>query len=314
MIFIDANIYLEFFKSSQAELKKLLPVLESLKDNIYVTQQIADEVSRNKVKVASDNLRNYVNNYKPPRVRLPEHLEEGDEKLVEDWNKTSSKLTSDYSASEKALSAVTEHLLDKIMKSEDAASISLEKLFDTAIKPTQQNILNAKYRKELGNPPGKATDPVGDELSWEQLLETYNGESPLWIVSADNDYSSSINKKRFLNAFLFNELKQKISREPVIYIFDSLAEGIEHFSSKSSTPVENLPSKEELKKIASSELKQRNEWATSQVFPDPIRCYKCGEMKGLDGPVARPSIYGGWTYQWRCNVCHEWNDFGEHYD
>lgn len=314
MLFIDANIYLEFFKSRQTKLKKLLPVLESLKDDIFISQQIADEVTRNKIKVSSDSLRDYVNSYKSPSARLPEHLEEGDEKVVEEWNKSSSKLTSDYKASKVALSDVTEHLLNKIMKSEDAASISLAKLFEAATQPTDDNKLKAKNRKEVGNPPGKATDPVGDELSWEQLLETYNGESPLWIVSADNDYSSSVNKKRFLNAFLFNEIKQKIGKEPIIHVFDSLAEGIEHFSENKPEPVANLPSKEELKEIALSEVKQRKEWGMSHGFPDPIACHKCGAKEGFNGPTPKPSQYGSWTYQWNCNACHEWNDFGEPYD
>lgn len=314
MLFIDANIYLEFFKSSQDKLKKLLPVLETLKDDIFISQQIADEVTRNKIKVCSDSLRDYVNCYKSPSVRLPEHLEEGDEKFVGEWNKTSSKLSTDYKASKDALNGLAEKLLNKIMKSQDAASISLAKIFETAAQPTNDNKLKARNRKEIGNPPGKAADPVGDELSWEQLLEAYNGESPLWIISADNDYSSCINNQRFLNAFLFNEIAQKIGKEPTIYVFDSLAEGIRHFSDNNPKAIANLPSKEELVEIASSEMNQRLVWEIPHNFPEPIGCHKCGQKNGFVGPVVKPSQYGGYTYQWLCNACHEWNDFGEPYD
>jgi len=66
VLFIDTNIYLEFFKSSQAAVKKLLPSIESLKNEIFVTEQIANEVNRNKVKVASDSLRDFINSYKLP--------------------------------------------------------------------------------------------------------------------------------------------------------------------------------------------------------------------------------------------------------
>jgi hypothetical protein len=314
VLFIDANIYLEFFKSSQDTLKKLLPVVLSMKDEIFVTKQISDEVTRNKIKVAADSLRNYVNSYKAPSSRLPEHLEEEGKTLIGDWNKSSANLYSNLKSSQEALSDIVEHLLDEIMKGDDAASVSLEKVFENAVQPSDTEISNAKSRKEVGNPPGKHTDPIGDEISWEQLLSTYKGDSPLWIISADNDYSSMVNNRRYLNAYLFNELKHKLDSEPVVHVFDSLAKGIKHFSENRPEPVPNLPSPEELQEIAFAELNQRKGQGLSQGFPGPIECYKCGKKEGFDGPVPKPSQYGGWTYQWICNACHEWNDFGEPYD
>lgn len=314
MLFIDANIYLELFKSSQSSLKKLLPSLESLKDEIFSTSQIVNEVNRNKVKVASESFLEYIKNYKPPTGRLPEHLEEDGKDVVEKWNKESAILQSSIKDSQKTLSAAVEHLLLKVMNGKDGASVSLNKIFSTAISPSDEELTKARIRKELGNPPGKPVDSLGDQVSWEQLLATYDGKEPIWIISADNDYSSKVNNSRYLNAYLFEELKNKIGKDPVVHIFESLAEGIEHYSENRPQPVENLPPKEELKVIAANELKTRKEWGMSHGFPEPIACFKCGEKQGFNGPVPKPSQYGGWTYQWLCNACHQWNDFGESYD
>lgn len=314
MLFIDANIYLEFFKSSQASLKKLLPSMESIKGEIFVTSQVANEVRRNKVKVASESFREYVKSYKPPSGRLPEHLEEDGKDVVEKWNRESAKLLSGLKESQISLSDAVEHLLLKVMRSEDGASVSLETILSNALPPSNDDLNNARLRKELGNPPGKPTDSLGDQVSWEQLLAAYKGEEPLWIISADNDYSSKVNNSRYLNSYLFEELKKKLGKAPDIFIFESLAEGIEHYSENRKKPVENLPPKEELREIAANELKERKEYGMTRGFPDPIACFKCGEKKGFNGPVPKPSQYGGWTYQWLCNACHQWNDFGEPYN
>ncbi|MEW8509135.1 MAG: hypothetical protein AB2598_20835 [Candidatus Thiodiazotropha sp.] len=252
--------------------------------------------------------------YKAPTGRLPGHLEEDGQDVVEKWNKDSAALRTSITESQHSLSDAVELLLSKIMKGEDGASATLNAIFSSAYTPSEGELNNARLRKELGNPPGKPADAVGDQISWEQLLSAYGGEHPLWIISSDNDYSSKVNSKRYLNAYLYEELKKQIGKEPEVYVFETLAEGIEHYSEHRKTPVENLPTKEELKKIAAKELMERKEWGFSHGFPEPIVCFKCGEKKGFRGPVPKPSQYGGWTYQWLCNACHQWNDFGESYE
>jgi predicted nucleic acid-binding protein len=62
-IFIDANIYLNFFDSNKPELKKLLGSLLQIKDSLFIGSQIVNEVNRNKLDVAQRSLRNHFNNY-----------------------------------------------------------------------------------------------------------------------------------------------------------------------------------------------------------------------------------------------------------
>jgi len=209
---------------------------------------------------------------------------------------------------------VVEQLLLKIMKGEDGASVTLNKVFENSLLPTTEEFNKARIRKELGNPPGKPTDSLGDQVTWEQLLSTYDGASPLWIISNDNDYSSKVNKTRFLNSYLFNEIKKKLQNEPTIYIFETLAGGISHYSENRPEPVEHLPAKEELEKIAEKEIRPLQIYSALSGFPEPVICHKCSSGEGFIGPVPKPSRYGGWTYQWICKACGELHDFGEPYD
>ena len=314
MLYIDANIYLELFKSSQASLKKLLPPIKALKDEIFITSQVVSEVNRNKVKIASEGLHDYVKNYKPPGAILPELLDEEGESKVKNWNKELVELRAGIKKTQNDLSDVVDHLLRKVMNGEDGASLSLRELFAKAKTPTDAELHNARIRKELGNPPGKPSDPLGDQLSWEQLLSAYDGKTPLWIISVDTDYSSQVNSARYLNAFLFEEVKGKIGRKPEVYVFDSLARGIEHYSEKRAIPIERMPSKDQLREMAAKKLRDRNRSGLPRGFFIPNSCYRCGAVESFSGPVPKPSHYGGWTYQWLCNACHQWNDFGEPYD
>ena len=78
MIFIDANIYLEFYNSNRPEFKKLLKSLVELKDEILVTSKVVDEVYRNKLSVFGTSVSNTLANVSYKAVTLPSHLDSVD--------------------------------------------------------------------------------------------------------------------------------------------------------------------------------------------------------------------------------------------
>ena len=266
------------------------------------------------MKVAAASLAEYLSVYKMPAVRLPEHLEGGDEKAVAEWNKASSELVQLSKQNQEKLSEIAQALLTQVMRSEDAASAVLSALFARQHTPTPEEVERARLRRERGNPPGKPDDPLGDQISWEQLLARYDGAAPLWIISKDNDFSSKVLKHRYFNAFLWNELADRLGRPPEVFVYDSLAEGLSHYSAHRQAPVAHLPPEEELKEIAQVEARMQPPRDPVGEEVGPGGCYKCGHRGSLHGPVPRPSVYGGWSYQWMCPGCRQWVDFGEPYD
>lgn len=246
ILFIDANVYLRFYDSANNKFTELLKTIVELRNYIFVTEQIRDEVHRNKLSAA---IYSFDSNYKSlgiSKTTLPEHLDENEDKKLTAWNKKRNKIINDENELKKEYCNIVSNTLESIMNSTDAVSIELEKIFALAKPPSFDDIDAARLRKEIGNPPGKAKDPLGDQLSWEQFLRHYKG-SEIWIITNDGDYLSQYNGKYYLNPFLFNELKRiGNNKPPKIKLFESLTKGIEDFVGKLDYSVKSMPSGNEL--------------------------------------------------------------------
>jgi len=244
IVFIDANQYIELYMLTRR--KHVLSLIEAQRDYIFVTSQLADEVRRRKVEAAGACLADALKRL-PSWCGIPLHLLD----LTEKSSTALKKTISDYSkaqdeANKAASNAVTE-TLERISMSKDELSSVLSKIFSSAHPHTNDELERARARKERGNPPGKGSK-LGDELTWEQLLSHYKGESKLWIITKDSDYCTTSGSKAIPNAFLHNELLQRNSKIEV-FCYNDLAEGIEHFTETTGYNREMQIPAEELKEI-----------------------------------------------------------------
>ena len=296
VIFIDANVYLRFYDTSSPKLKLLLKFITEIKDKIFVTEQIRDEVNRNKLQVA---INSFSENFKELGIKkstLPEHFDEHHDKKLAKWNKKRTKIIDQENVLKREYSKIVSDILMAIMKSTDNVSLELNKVFNLSKPPSEEEIKLARIRKELGNPPGKSDDTLGDQLSWQQFLSTYDNKE-VWIITNDRDYFSKHEKILYLNPFLYNELKNKIdNNSPKIYLFRSLHDGIEDFCAKTGCQLENLPSKEEMKQI-------RIEEAEVHIPPEIIRQNVASSnimSIGYDKETLTLEVefHGGVTYQY----------------
>jgi hypothetical protein len=120
----------------------------------------------------------------------------------------------------------------------------------------------ARARRERGNPPGKKTDPLGDQLNWEQILSHCQNKRWLWIITKDLDYATKYPNKKsgdgtkhegkmFLNAALYQDVARRCEPEPApeIFCFDKIAEGLERVAAKTGMKAKKLLTSEEIEKI-----------------------------------------------------------------
>ena len=247
-IFIDASAYLYFYQAPST--KELLPSLQAQKEHVFVTQQIVDEVNRNKLEVAAAYMNEQLKNAKPS-FNLPKLVfdEEVEKKL-----RTEAKAVGIF---HKAFQEATLRVLDQISRSEDEVSTALACLFVDAAKHSNDELARAQKRKLLGNPPGKAKDPIGDELNWEQLLTHVKGKSKLWIITRDTDYFTKHEGQLLLNPALRNELG-----EIQVRVFDNLSDGINDFAKATGEGRSELPTQEKL-----DEIKKEEEEDSSLLVP-----------------------------------------------
>ncbi len=141
-----------------------------------------------------------------------------------------------------------------IIESKDIVSVQLENIFRGARKPTEAQIEKARHRKEYGNPPGKRTDPLGDEISWEQFLGCVDKKQPVWIISKDFDFFQEVLGDLKLKAFLFHELRPSVGSNAPVHCFTDLVTALEHFAKNSGKTVKDLPDEDTIAKIKKEEV------------------------------------------------------------
>lgn len=184
-VFLDANIYLEFYAYSDEDLGFLSAIENSIADGklkLFVPTQTRDEVLRRR----EDRLHETISEFQrtSASLTLPRFMAEmGEATAFVEKSKAANKARGVLVAKAQEL-AVAGHLAaDYAMKMLFAAATTIddsEALFNGAIR-----------RKRSGNPPGKG-DQVGDELSWECLLAGCPDGIDLHIVTKDGDYRSKL--------------------------------------------------------------------------------------------------------------------------
>lgn len=320
VIYIDTNIYLGFYNSNRPEYKKLLHSVIELSDKIFFTQQIAFEIDRNKLNVFRQSIENYIKQVTLTTTMLPEHLDEVSSKKFAGWNKERRELEGKIKDSNKSLIPILNDVLKDIAISNDTVSQELDVLYKKAIHPGEEELQKARIRKEIGNPPGKRADPLGDQLSWEQLLTIIPKVSELWIVSTDRDYFTEHKDTIHLNPVLYKDLitaNQKI----VIHPYNVLSEALRQYDQQEK--IKSIPTKEELDFISKTEsLDLIRTGATASYIHSgsftpptkPVTCPNCGAANSfLDGAYLR-SQYGGLTLQYICKNCGFHYDTGDFFD
>ena len=298
IIFIDANIYLNMYAPTSIHMLALAPVLLSDDVHVFVTRQIVDEVERNKVKVFVKPAMDAMSAFKA--AHLPPLHEGADGDFADKAKARLKKFQTD---------AIK--LAASIRDGTDNVSKLLAPIFSQAKVPEPEEVERARTRREMGNPPGKIDDPLGDQVTWEQLLAFSQPGQDIWIVTNDDDYWDRDKRGVFqLNARLQRELNEKI-KNGNIYCFTDLSEALTDIRKKLGT-LAKLPEKEELEEIKREEVTAAANTAVTtanavsyvtQVFsPIPSGCPACGSTSVsvmATGDINKPLFH--------CMACNrEW--------
>jgi hypothetical protein len=250
LIFIDSNIYLRFYDTKQSNFKQLLKSLIQLKDRIFVTRQIADEVYRNKCQIFEQTFSNYLKQISQglQNVQLPEHLDIEKNEKIKEWNKRREKVKEQNDILIKELKAIYKSIFFQIVTSNDDVSKGLSEVFKFAKVETEEELENAFRRKKIGNPPGKNNDSVGDQINWQQLLNNVANINKLIIVSNDYDYFVEIEDELMLNPLLKQELLA-VNPRLNIACFNKLSNGLKSINEYNTGNPFKLPKTSVLEQI-----------------------------------------------------------------
>jgi hypothetical protein len=227
--------------------KKLLDSLEEQKAHIFVSAQIVDEVLRNKLCLAEAFFSAKFKEIDATETPVPDHLFGiSDEKTTR-----LREVLAQANGVKTELIELAADALSKISRSEDDVSRRFRGLFDKAISPSVDEMQRARERRERGNPPGKTRGPLGDQITWEQLLTYCKGKKckRLWIITSDQDYFTTWNKRCILNSLLDRDLTDACGSALEVRCFGGLLAGIKDFGKNAGVMAKKLPTAAESAEI-----------------------------------------------------------------
>jgi hypothetical protein len=207
-LFLDTNIYLNFYHYSSddlEELKKLAVAIKTGGISLYLTRQVKDEFKRNRESKIADALKRF--GEQKLSTQFPQMCKEYDEykqlreaikRYDESKDKIFQKLRLDIEAKSLGADKVISDLFERA------------KLFEHDDKI----LAAAKVRMVLGNPPGK-DGSYGDAINWESLLAKMP-KAEFSLITDDKDYMSQVNDTR-LAEFLSEEWQERKSAKVNFY-------------------------------------------------------------------------------------------------
>jgi len=150
------------------------------------------------------------------------------------------------------MDAMAAKVIVDVSHSRDPVTRFFKPLFDKASIPIPEVLARARFRCEVGNPPGDKGDPLGDQLSWEQLLGIVEPGQSIWIITNDSDYWFKYKNNVILNPFLRSELEER-NGGANIWLFTKLGDGLTDFSRKNDIGKDKIPAEYVLEEIREAE-------------------------------------------------------------
>ena len=226
LIFIDTNIYLDFYRIRKTDVSmSYLELIDKYKERLILGDQIEMEFKKNRQKVILESL----NSFKNPdwsNLSVPSLLS----------NLQASKLIDKKKREIISQQKKVNEKIEKILKNpsgNDPVYKTLQKLFkynspynlDRSKKNRYEIRELSRKRFELGYPPRKKSDnSIGDAVNWEWIIKCANiSGMDIIIVTRDTDYGAVLKNDSFLNDWLKQEFKERVSKKRKIILTERLS-------------------------------------------------------------------------------------------
>lgn len=225
-IFIDTNILLDFYRIRRTDISmKYLEEIEKHKGIIISTSQVEMEYKKNRQIAILESI-GEVKKINNVNLVVPAII--SDAKAVEMIKKSKK----DIDEQQKKL----KDRIEKILKNpnlHDPVFKILQKVFSHN-SPTNLNRENkhritirrlALKRFMLGYPPKKSSDnSIGDAINWEWIIRcAETTKKHIIIVTRDTDFGAIHENESYLNDWLKQEFRQRISQQRKLILTDKLS-------------------------------------------------------------------------------------------
>lgn len=229
LIFVDANIWLDFYRARTDAGLKLLNHLETISDRIIVTYQLEMEFKKNRQAAIAEGLQEL----KPPQnISRPALF--SDAKAVR-------SLAKSLKTAEARVKTLKGRLLKALSNPAgyDPVYQACQRIFhkgDNLVLTREDQIRHQIRRRAFrrfihGCPPRKKGDTsIGDAINWEWMVQcAVDMKAELVIVSRDSDYGLLLDGASYINDHLRQEFSERVSNKRDLLLYARLSEALKHF-------------------------------------------------------------------------------------
>lgn len=230
LIFIDTNIWLDFYRSRNDAGLALLKRAEAIADKVIVTYQLESEFKKNRQAAILEGMQEL----KPP-AQIPRPAMFSDAKSAQILNKSLKEAERRVKELKSRLTKALEN-----PSSFDPVYQTCQRIFhrDDALVLTRDNPKKATVRRKAlrrflhGCPPRKKNDTsYGDAFNWEWMVQCATTENAeLIIVSRDSDFGATFDNRVYVNDHLRQEFSDRVSKKRKLLLYNRLSEALKHFS------------------------------------------------------------------------------------
>jgi hypothetical protein len=241
LLFVDTNIWLDFYRARTEAGLSLLRHLDSIRDQIIMTYVVEMEFKKNRQDAILGSLK---------ELKAPAHIPRPG--LFSD-TKAVYALQKNLKDAEKRVVSLKRRL--KLVLNKPSSNDTVYQVSQRCFHRDDQITLTRKVESKglvrrkafrrflLGCPPRKKNDTsIGDAINWEWIVCCAKRKrAEVHIVSRDSDYGVVFEDSAFINDHLAQEFKERVSRKRKIFLHNRLSEALKYFS----VPVTDLDEKEE---------------------------------------------------------------------
>ncbi len=213
-VFIDTNIFLDFYSLSEKDIEELHKLIKLIKDEeiqLILSQNIRDEFYKNRIKKIYATTSNME---KSNQIPIPTLLKQYETECRE-FRDAQSELKRKYFI-------LKNKLIDDVKAEQLSADKIIKEIFNISkIIPIDWKIFHKAEQRFLRRlPPRKNdnNDSMGDAINWETLKCNINENEDLHIISGDGDFWDSIEGQNDIaKYFLAKEWKDEKNGNLYIY-------------------------------------------------------------------------------------------------
>lgn len=230
LLFIDTNIWLDFYRARNETGLGLLKHAEAVSDKIIVTFQLESEFKKNRQTAILEGMQELKSPAHIPRLGifsdakasavLTKSMKEAD-KRVKSLKQKLTRVLDNPTAHDPVYQAC-----QRIFHKQDALVLTREDKF-------RHQIRRKAFRRFLhGCPPRKKNDTsIGDAINWEWMIHCANtATAELVIVTRDSDYGVHFENKAYINDHLRQEFSERVSQKRKILLYTRLSDALKHFA------------------------------------------------------------------------------------